>query len=261
MRYFWTFLICVALAVTGTLIWLDSIIPPGEGAFGIAKLVPFLFVVGLAISFCVIWFLANLAVFLWHRRRRPDERKDVVVISGCVLVSCIALVGMNYIYQRPAPQTSAPPPAQRQPELKDLKGLIDGFCARENQGENLTPADGIFGTMQQLMSISPPDVVEYTADNLKDTSGFLWVIADSPKCTPRLFERFLAVPSVHRFLASNPSAPPQVLEVLSHSADPEVRKRVAGNGKSPEPTLKQLSTDSDKSVRDSAARNLNRDVR
>jgi hypothetical protein len=145
--------------------------------------------------------------------------------------------------------------------LKDVKGLIDGFCARERRGEKLTPADGIFGTMQQLMFLSPPDVIEYTADNLDDNTGFLWVIAGSPSCTPRLFDRFLSVPSTHRFLAANPAAPLQVLETLSHSTNSQVRERVAANRKSPELVLKQLTSDDDQSVRDSANRNLNHEDR
>jgi hypothetical protein len=261
VRYVWTFFICTALAVLGVVLWLVTIIPRGEGAFGIAKMVPFLFLLGSIIVFCVIWFPANLGVFLWQRRQRGSvESKTVVVFSGCVFALCLTAVGTKCIsawHQAHSPQAKNFPPPQRQVELKDVKGLIDGFCARERRGEKLTPADGIFATMEQLMWLSPPDVVEYTADNLDDRSGFLWVIAGSPHCTPRLFDRFLSVPSTHRFLAANPAASPQVLETLSHSTNSPVRERVAANRKSPELVLRQLAADPDQSVRDSANWNLN----
>ena len=258
-------MICGALAVAGVILWLAAIIPRGEGAFGIAKLVPFLFLFGSIIVFCIIWFPANLGVFLWHRRQKGSgESKAVVVFSGCVFALCLTAVGTKLIsawHHMHSPQAYAPPPQQRQIELKDVKGLIDGFCARENRGENLTPADGIFATMEQLISLSTPDVVEYTADNLDDKSGFLWVIAMSPNCTPRLFDRFMLVPSTHRFLAANQAAPPQVLEALSHSTNSQIRERIAANRKSPEVILKKLATDPDQNVRDSAKRTLDLDAR
>lgn len=260
MRYVWTFLICAALAVAGVILWLAAIIPRGEGAFGIAKLVPFLFLFGSIIVFCGIWFPANLCVLLWHRRQRgPRESKAVVVFSGCLFALCFTAVGAKYISvwrQAHSTQAQGSPSPQRQVELKDVKGLINGFCARERRGEKLTSADGIFDTMQQLMYLSPPEVINYTADNLDDNSGFLWVIAGSPNCTPRLFDRFLSVPSTHRSLGANPAAPPQVLETLSHSTNSQVRERVAANRKSPELVLKQLATDPDQNVRESARRNL-----
>ena len=251
--------------MAGVVLWLAAMLPRGEGAFGIAKVVPFILLFGSAIVFCVIWFPANLGVFLWHRRRRgSDDSKAVVVFSACVFVLCLAAVGTKcfsaWHYAHSA-QTYAPPPPQRQIELKDVKDLIDGFCARDRKGENLTPADGIFGTMQQLVSLSPPNVINYTADNLDDKSGFLWVIAGSPNCTPRLFNRFLTVPSTHESLARNPAAPPQVLESLSHSTNPQVRERVAANRNTPQPILKQLAMDSERTVRDSAERNLKQDTR
>jgi hypothetical protein len=259
VRYVWTFLICALVAVVGVILCLAAIIPRGEGAFGIAKLVPFLFVFGSMVLFCVIWFPANLGVYLWHRGQRgSQESKAVVVFSGCVFAVCAAAVGAKLVsawHQAHSPQASAPPP-QQQVQLKDVKGLIDGFCARENRGEKLTPADGIFASMQQLMFNSPPDVIEYTADNLDDKSGFLWVIAMSPSCTSRLFSRFLSVPSTHRFVGGNPAAPAPVLEFLSHSTDPQVRESVAGNRNTPRPILEQLATDPEETVRQSAQRNL-----
>jgi len=265
MRYVWTFFICAALAVGGVILWLIAIIPAGEGAFGIAKMVPFLFLFGSIILFCVIWFPANLGVFLWYRRRRvPDGPKTIVVFSGCVFALCLAAVAMKYISQRHlahSPPVNVPTPPQQQADTKEIKEIIDGFCARERRGENLTPADGIFATMQQLMWISPTNVVEYTADNLDDKSGFLWVIAGSPNCTPRLFDRFLLLPHTHRFLAANPAAPPQVLEALSHSTNSVVREAVARNRKSPDMVLKQLAADSDQGVRDSAVMTMSQNGR
>jgi hypothetical protein len=261
-------LICAALAVTGAIIWLVAIIPPGEGAFGIAKMVPFLFLFGSIIVFCIVWFPANLGVFLWHRRQHGSpEPKEAVVFSGCVFALCVTTVGMIYIsswHQAHSPQPYVPPP-QRQVELKDVKSLIDGFCARdrrgENRGEGFKPGDGIVGTMSQLMYISPPDLIEYTADNLDDNSRFLGVIAGSPNCTPRLFDRFLSIPSTHTSLAANRAAPAQVLEALSDSTNCEVRERVAANRKSPELILKKLATDPNQEVRDSAKRTLDFDGR
>jgi hypothetical protein len=111
------------------------------------------------------------------------------------------------------------------------------------------------------MCVSPPDVIEYTADNLDDQSLFLWVIAGSPKCTPRLFNRLLSIPSTHTFLAQNLAAPAQVLEVLSHSTNAQVRDRVAANRKSPELILQKLATDPAQNVRHSAKGTLAQDTR
>lgn len=115
--------------------------------------------------------------------------------------------------------------------------------------------------VQQFMWTSPTNVVEYTADSLDDKSGFLWVIAGSPNCTPRLFDRFLLLPYTHRFLAANPAAPPQVPEALSHSTNSVVRETVARNRKSPEPVLQQLAADTDLRVRDSAMLTLKQNGR
>jgi len=108
VRYVWTFLICAAVAVGGVILWLAAIIPRGEGAFGIAKLVPFLFLFGSIIVFCVIWFPANLGVFFWQRRQKGSgESKAVVVFSGCVFALCLTAVGTKYIsawHQAHSPQ-------------------------------------------------------------------------------------------------------------------------------------------------------------
>jgi hypothetical protein len=268
MRYVLTFLICAALAVASIIVWLAAILPRGEGAFGIAKVVPLILVFGSAVAFCVIWFPANLGVFLWHRRTHRDEpstgeSKAVVFLSGCVFVLCISTVGAKWIsawHYSHSPQAYALPAPQRQVELQDVKGLIDDFCKRERNGQRLTPEDGIFGTMQQIISLSTPDVITYTADNLQDDSGFLWAIAASPNCPTNLFTRFLAVPSTHESLARNRNAPPQVLESLSHSESSVVRARVAANAGTPAATLERLVSDPDGIVRDSAATNLKRHI-
>jgi hypothetical protein len=56
--------------------------PPGEGAFGIAKLAPLLFFIAALVFFCLIWFPANLAVWLWYRRnsgsKLPQEGSPVI---------------------------------------------------------------------------------------------------------------------------------------------------------------------------------------
>ena len=134
--------------------------------------------------------------------------------------------------------------------------MIDNFCARERSGAKLGPSDGMFGTMEQLVYNSPPDVINYTADNLDDNSGFLWVIAGCPNCPPRLITRFLAVPSTHSSLARNPVVSPQILELLSHSTNSQVRACVAANANTSEATLAQLVNDPEWLVRDSAQRNV-----
>jgi hypothetical protein len=238
--------------------------PRGEGAFGIAKAVPMILLYGSAAAFCVIWFPANLGVFLNHRRVQPngsaDEAVPLVFFSGIVFVVCIATVGMMW-HRAHSPQSYAPPAPQRPIELKDVKEVIDSFCAKERKGEKLTPADGIFATMEQLVWLSPPDVINYMGDNLDDNSGFLWVIAACPNCPSNLFTRFLSVPSTHESLARNPATSPQVLESLSHSTNWQVRARVAANANTPEATLERLAGDPERGVRESVERNLRPRIR
>ncbi len=219
---------------------------------------------GSIIAFCFIWFPANLGVFIRQRRVQQDGSANdalaLVFFSGILFVLCIATVGMMW-YRAHSPQNYAPPSPQRQVELKDVKNLIDSFCARERKGEKLTPADGIFATMEQLVPLSSPEVINYLGDNLDDNSGFLWVIAASPNCPSNLFTRFLSVPSTHDSLARNPAASPQVLESLSHSTNWQVRARVAANANTPKATLEQLVGDREGAVRDSAERNLRSRIR
>lgn len=256
VRYVLTFVACAVVAVAGVVLLLVTTVPGGEGNFGVAKLLPFILVFGSAALFCLIWFPANLGVFFWRRRRRVDETKAVIVLSGVVFALCLAAIGA-FFYLAHSPKAYSPPPPQRQIELKDVKSLIDAFCARERRGEDLGPADGVFASMEQIIYLSPPEVVDYTADNLDDRSGFLWVIAGSPTCTPRLFNRFLSVPSTHLSLAKNRAAPPEVLQALSHSTNSAVRENVAANLNSPDVILRQLAVDSDPNVRNAAATTLN----
>jgi hypothetical protein len=263
MRYIITFFVCAAIAISSIVLWLVTTLPRGEGAFGIAKAVPIILVFGSAIIFCAIWFPANLAVFLWQRNAHKNEPsirepRTMVVLSACVFVLCATMVGTKWIQARR--YAHSPPPAQRQAELKDVKELIDGFCKKERNGDKLTPADGIYATMEQLMYNSTPDVLAYTAENLPDDSGFLWVIAASPNCPTNLFTRFLSIPSTHRTLARNSNAPPEVLEFLSRSDLSDVRARVGANANTSKDTLKRLINDQDKAVRDSAEANLRKHI-
>ena len=258
-RYVWTLFLCAALAVGGVIICLAVTIPHGEGAFGVAKAVPMILLLGPPILFCLLWFPANLLVSLWSRRTRRDTQDlasplPLLIFSGGVFVLCIVIVGKPWISAHQ--KHPALPEPQRQVQLKDIKQIIDDFCARERRGEKLTPADGLFATMEQLASLSSPEAIRYMADNLGDNSGFLWVIAGNPNLTPEEMTRFLSIPSTHRFLANNPAAPPQVLESLSHSTNSEVRTRIAANANTPKATLEQLADDPEGPVRDAAEKHL-----
>jgi hypothetical protein len=259
MRYILTFFLCAIVAVAGVVIYLSATLPHGEGAFGVAKVVPLILPLFCAIAFSVIWFPANLAVFLWHRRTHPSrppsgESKSLVGLSACLFGLCIVFGAMwlfpSIRYQPP------PPPPPRPIEIKDIKPVLDSFSARERKGEKLGPADGIYATMEQLIHLSPPDVIQYMADNLDDNSSLLWVIASTPNCPTNVINRFALIPSTHLWIAGNPATPPQVLESLSHSPSPEVRTRVAVNAKTPKATLEQLTNDPERTVRDAAAKRL-----
>jgi hypothetical protein len=222
---------------------------------------------GSPLVFGLIWFPANLGAYLGSRsaqrdRQQRDSSLALLVFSGCVFILCGFVAGKLWIsaHQKLRPQTHAAPEPQRQVELKDIKGIIDDFCAKERRGEKLTPADGIFGTMQQLASLSTPEAIRYMADNLGDNSGFLWVIAGNPNCTPEQMARFLSIPSTHRFLASNPAAWPELLESLSHSTNAQVRARVAAHPSTLKATLEHLTSDPDSTVSNSAKRSLSRET-
>src|SRR5262249_273281 len=64
-----------------------------EGSFGIAKLAPLLFIISAIVSFCLIWFPANLAVWLWYRRdsgtKSPQEGAPVIA-SGVLFILALS---------------------------------------------------------------------------------------------------------------------------------------------------------------------------
>jgi len=92
MRYLITFFVCAGLAVVGTIVWLVSIIPSGEGAFGLAKAVPYMFVFGSLFGFCMVWFPANVGIFIWDcRRKRASKASSLIplLLSGFAFALCL----------------------------------------------------------------------------------------------------------------------------------------------------------------------------
>jgi hypothetical protein len=96
---------------------------------------------GSALVFGLIWFAANLAVYFGGRsaprdKQRRDSILPLLIFSGGVFILCGTLAGKLWIstHQKHPPQTHALPELQRQVDLKDVKGIIDDFCARERRG-------------------------------------------------------------------------------------------------------------------------------
>ena len=101
MRYWITFLVCVAVSIIGAVAWVQAMLPPGEGGFGVAKVVPFILIVFPPLIFCLIWFPANLIAFLfqWRKLRAETFRAEpymLLIVSGGVFL--IALFVLVYYY-------------------------------------------------------------------------------------------------------------------------------------------------------------------
>ena len=250
MRGVLPFLFCAALSIAGVSLWVMAIMPRGEGGFAFAKALPTILICGSGIIFCATWFPTNLAVFLWSRfveSNQPAARefRPVVVFSGCLFVLCITLVGAERFLAwrlENSPQAHMPSPPPRQVELKDVKALIDSYCARERNGEKPTATDGEFSTLMQVLHSSTPEVINYAAGNLQDDSGLLWVLAGLSNCPTNLFPRFLSILSTQKSLAGNRATPASTLETLSHSTNRDVRVGVAINASTPEEVLQCENT-------------------
>ncbi len=261
MRYRISFFACAALAILTIIIWLASIMPAGEGSYGMAKLVLPALIFGSGFVFCLIWFPVNLGIFLWFRRHQlksgqdPHTRPEVITVSGFVFVVCILVVASLWVAARSRAQL--PPPAPEPPtELKDVKTFVDQFIAQERSGTKRGPNDGTVSAVAQLVSLSKPEVGEYIADHLDDSSDFLQNIAFYPNCAPRLVARFLTIPSTHVALAMNRTASAELLEILSQSTNRDVRFRVAMNRNSSKEALEHLVNDSDREVGKEAKQSL-----
>jgi hypothetical protein len=240
--------------------------PRGEGAFGVAKAIPVIVPLISAIVFCAIWFPANLGVLLWQRHKNGNWRCSaysipVVLLSAIAFFVCAFRVGSTWIpaqHQERMRQSYESLAGQPKIELKSVKYLIDSYCTESQRGVNPQPPSGKYGAVRILIAnpATPPEVFNYLADNLDDSSVVLWFMAGCSNCPQRLISRFLSIPSVHEFLAVNPAASPQMLESLSHSTNWHVRDRVAQNGNTPKTILEQLANDPKWTVSDSAKRNL-----
>jgi len=264
MRYVITFVVCALIAVGSVVIWIAETTPQGEGAFGVAKMLPFILVLFSAIVFSLAWFPANLGVLIWHQLKdktvkHPPYAKLAVIFSAIPFCFSAYFVTSTWIpawhrdrierhYETLAMSSTINP--------DDFDSFIEAYCA-ESQG-GLWPERGGKKVIQALIynRASPPEVLGRLADGLDDRSYFLFDIAAHPNCPPKLINRFLSVPLIVPYLARNPKASPELLNSLSLSTNSEVRICVARNLNTPRNALEQLAKDSETMVRDFAGRNL-----
>ncbi len=90
------FILSAILAVIAAVGLLIKLIPPGEGAFGIAKAVPLILTILIPAFFCLIWFPANLLI--WRSLSRERKRaaigvKSLLVCSGMLFLLTLAIAG------------------------------------------------------------------------------------------------------------------------------------------------------------------------
>jgi hypothetical protein len=262
VRYLVTFFVCAAVAILATIVWLASTIPAGEGAFGMAKAVPFMLVFGSIAGFCVVWFPANVGVFIWDcRRKRASWASSLVplLLSGIALALCLYRVGSTWLpaWRQEQARRHYDSLAQRPANgLNGVKELIDSYSAESQHGLNTQPPSGRYGSLRILIGnpATTPEILNYLADRLDDNAVLLWFIAESSNCPPNLINRCLAIPATHEYLAMNPAASPQLLETLSHSTNWQVRMRVAQNQNTPDSLLERLNGDTNSAVSDMVVR-------
>ncbi len=96
MKALAVFIASAVLAVIAAVALLSHMMPPGEGSFGMAKLVPLILMVLIPVCFCLIWFPANLAVWLSLTREQKDKAtgtKRILAFSGTLFVLTLAVSG------------------------------------------------------------------------------------------------------------------------------------------------------------------------
>jgi hypothetical protein len=94
MSFISTFIASVILAVIAALALLDAMMPPGEGSFGIAKMVPIILIVLVPVCFCLIWLPANLIVWFsltCEQKGRTSDAKSFFAFSGILFMAALAL--------------------------------------------------------------------------------------------------------------------------------------------------------------------------
>lgn len=264
MRYLITFFVCAILSVGGVVIWLTHIIPPGEGAFGIAKMVPLILLIVPPAVFSLVWFPANLIVFLLHRREQRIPPPSVLSTSAVAMIMCLCVIAFCLYRAAPAwlserrEQKLDSVASQSKIELRRVKGLIDQYAAESNRGTQPQPPSGKYRAIRTLIDnpATPPDVLTYLADKMDDASPVLFFIAEKSNCPPALIVRFSSIPGVLPYLAKNIQAPPELLVSLAHSPDWHVRDAVAMNPETPRSILDLLTNDPKWTVQDSAARSI-----
>lgn len=264
MRYFVAFVACVILSFATVIILLASIIPPGEGSFGIAKMVPIILIVVPPALFALLWFPTNLVVFWLHRRKQKTPTPPVLWVSAGAMLLSLAVVGVQLNRWVPAWRSdrrekkfeliSSRPNIQ----LNDVKGLIDRYAVESKRGTQPQPPSGKYAAIRIVIAnpATPPDVLEYLANKMDDGSPVLFFIAENSNCPPTLITRFSSIPAVLPYLASNPQAPPDLLESLAHSSDWQVRDSVAKNPEAPRRIIDLLTNDPKWTVQDSARRSI-----
>lgn len=264
MRYVITFVVCAIIAIGAVFVWIAKTVPHGEGAFGIAKIIPFILLIGPPAIFSLIWFPANLGVFLWGSCKQKQPAPGVLSTSAALMIFCLGVIGVYVCRWIPAwkaereEQRCEMLAAQQRVTLKDVKDLIDRYAAESQRGTYLQPPSRKYSAIRILISnpATPPDVLDYLAGNMDDSSAVLFFVAENSNCPPQLISRFESIPATLPFLASNPQASPEMLQSLSASTNWQVRVRVAQNPNTSRETLEQLLKDSKWSVQDEAKRSI-----
>jgi hypothetical protein len=84
------------LAIIAAIVVLSHMMPPGEGSFGMVKLAPLILMVLIPVFFCLIWFPANLAVWLLLTSELKDKAsgtKGILAFSGTLFALTLAVSG------------------------------------------------------------------------------------------------------------------------------------------------------------------------
>jgi hypothetical protein len=89
------FISCATAAIIAAILYLSSVIPRGEGAFGIAKIVPLLFALSTLVFFYLTWFPVSLASGLVFKRKTKGNRlwDAPTVFSGILFIFALGTCG------------------------------------------------------------------------------------------------------------------------------------------------------------------------
>jgi hypothetical protein len=264
VRYLKTFFACALSSVGVVILGLITFLPRGEGAFGIAKVVPEIFLGGSLWIFSMVWFPVCLFLFLKERRSEKLAAPADVFLSGFAMLLGLLVLALflgSYFSEKARlhrEQNREVIASQPKIELSGVKALIDEYVQESQSGSNLQPPSGIYVAMRSLINnpATPSDVLGYLADNLNDSSVLLGFVAERTNCPSRLIPRLRTLPQVQPYLVNSPQAPADFLQQMANSESWTVRTSVAMNPNTPIEALELLAKDSRPKIRELAQKSI-----